>query len=510
MSSELAAGKTLELLDTLKGTVQDFAARSDKLNEDYHARAARERLRCQAAVQEQARQLAAAIAEAEAGFQAEKAGAEAKFEQRKSRIGRAYQSSKELALKQIEDRTGGRKYELQKRMLQAERDRDTGLSATTHAFEEFRSNLAAEQQTLGQLEGAVQRSFQGYKAMLAGFFAAYEKTDGAFAKDENQLLTELRELLARSAEDLKRFRHSLVLRCFRYWPVWVVLAPVPIVLVPVLQHLGHTGFTYPMAGGMAAAMALGVLVRFFAKRRAEPLASSLSRSLALARRMHDACLEKSETHRQQELQRIKDEYLTTAQTADQALKQANAEAGESRVACRMSADDRTVHVNSRHEKLHGVRIAQLQGAYGSVTQHLKRTGEVRIQALRAASDAQLKQLTDEHDASWRALETEWAAKTGPVYQSLDSARTLARKLFPPWTGPGPGRLGGRPRPSVMRRSSPNSRWIWTSSARPCPRTSGWRCPARPSSRCRSASSIPSRARSSSRPATPGTTRPSAR
>jgi hypothetical protein len=154
VSSELAAGKTLELLDSLKGTVQDFAARSNKLNEDYHARAARERLRCQAAVQEQARQLEGAIAEAETAFQAEKAGAQAKFEQRKARIGRAYQSSKELALKQIEDRTGGRKYELQKRMLQAERDRDAGLSATTHAFEEFRSNLAAEQQTLGQLEGA--------------------------------------------------------------------------------------------------------------------------------------------------------------------------------------------------------------------------------------------------------------------------------------------------------------------------------------------------------------------
>ena len=65
-------------------------------------------------------------------------------------------------------------------MLQAERDRDTGLAATTHAFEEFRSNLAAEQQTLGQLEAAAQRSFQGYKGMLAGFFAAYREDRGRF------------------------------------------------------------------------------------------------------------------------------------------------------------------------------------------------------------------------------------------------------------------------------------------------------------------------------------------
>ncbi len=152
MSSNLGAGKTLELLDSLKGTVQDFAARADKLNGDYHAKAAKERLRCQAAVEEQARQAAAAVAEAEVAFQSEQAGVELKHDQRKARIGRAYQSSKELALKKIEDRTGGRKYELQKRMLQAERDRDAGLAATTHAFEEYRSNLAAEQQTMTLLE----------------------------------------------------------------------------------------------------------------------------------------------------------------------------------------------------------------------------------------------------------------------------------------------------------------------------------------------------------------------
>ena len=84
--------------------------------------------------------------------------------------------------------------------------------------------------------------------------------------------------------------------------------------------MGKNGFTYPMAGAAAAVLALGVVVRHFALKRAEPLAAALSKSLALARRMHDACLEKSQTHCQQELQRIKSDYLTTAQTAEQALE----------------------------------------------------------------------------------------------------------------------------------------------------------------------------------------------
>ena len=52
MSSNLAAGKALELLDSLKGTIEEFATRAAKLNEDHNTRVAKERLRCEAAVEE--------------------------------------------------------------------------------------------------------------------------------------------------------------------------------------------------------------------------------------------------------------------------------------------------------------------------------------------------------------------------------------------------------------------------------------------------------------------------
>ena len=70
MSSNLGVGKTLELLERLKGTVRDFAARAEKLNAEFHARTGREQRLREAAAEKQAKELAAAIGEAEAAFAA--------------------------------------------------------------------------------------------------------------------------------------------------------------------------------------------------------------------------------------------------------------------------------------------------------------------------------------------------------------------------------------------------------------------------------------------------------
>lgn len=97
MSSNLGVNKTLELLDRLKGTVREFCARADKLNQDFQGGTSRERRRREALVEEQANQLSAAISEAEGAFSAAKGAAGAKHEVRKARIGKAYQASKETA-----------------------------------------------------------------------------------------------------------------------------------------------------------------------------------------------------------------------------------------------------------------------------------------------------------------------------------------------------------------------------------------------------------------------------
>ena len=133
MSNNLGVGKTLELLERLRGTVRDFTARAEKLNAEHYARVGRERRLRDTAAEKQAKVLGGAIKQAEAAFAAAREAATANYGARKERIGKAYQASKDKGLADIESLTGTRKYEFQKTMLQAERDRDAGLAnaATT-------------------------------------------------------------------------------------------------------------------------------------------------------------------------------------------------------------------------------------------------------------------------------------------------------------------------------------------------------------------------------------------
>ena len=126
--------------------------------------------------------------------------ATAKHEARKARIGKAYQASKEKGLADIETQTGTRKYELQKRMLQAERDRDAGLAARGDGARGVQGQPGggaggADAAGSGRAQ-ALSRATASFVRLLA---EAYQKAaaPGA-ALDENQLLAELRELLGKT------------------------------------------------------------------------------------------------------------------------------------------------------------------------------------------------------------------------------------------------------------------------------------------------------------------------
>ena len=435
MSSNLGVGKTLELLERLKSTVQEFAARAEKLHTEFHTRTGREqRLRATAA-EKQANELAAAISEAEAGFAAAKEAAQAKHEARKAWIGRAYQASKETCLSGIENETGTRKYELQKRMLQAERDRDSGTATAVTTIEEFRANLAAEQAVLTPLEIAAKGAFKGYRGFVRVMADAYQKAalPGASA-DENQMLTELRELLGRTSGDLGRFRKFLLLRVFKYLPAWVliVLCELPL----VLRQTGLNSAGYWKAGlCVAGSLVVVLILRSLARSQAGPLAAAISGALGKARRLHDTAHERSEVHYSQELERIKVEFEDTTRTVDQQLKQALAEAGERRVGCRMDADEKASRALERHDRQRRAKMEKLERQHGGDLEQLKRTAETRRKAEVEASEKREAKLNTDYQAHWQTLEVDWKKTIQPIYEAIEWASATAGKLFPPWEPP---------------------------------------------------------------------------
>ncbi len=435
MSSNLGVGKTLELLERLKSTVRDLAARAEKLNAEFYARTGRERRLREAAQERQARELAAAAGEGEAALAAAGEEARAKYEARKARIGTAYQASKEKRLADIEAGTGTRKYELQKTMLQAERDREAGLAATTTALEEFRASLADQQAALASLETAAARAFRGYGKFVRLLAGAYQQAASPSpALDAQSLLAELRAGLGKTQGDLGRFQQFRLLRVFKYLPVWglVALGAVPL----VLNQFGHNSGAYWKAGGcVAGIVAVVLIVRYFAQRRATPLAAAVAEGLGKARRLHDAAAERAEAHCQQELERVKGEFESATRTVDRELKQTLAEAGERRVVCRMQSDEKASRALEKNDQLYRAKRERLQRQHAGAGEQLKRTAETRTRAEVEASEQREAGFSADYQAAWQKLEAEWKRATGQIYESIQSANAAADTLFPPWQAP---------------------------------------------------------------------------
>jgi hypothetical protein len=436
VSSPIGPGKTVELIEDLRITVRGFKERADRLTDDFRTRIARERLRGQATLDEQGRLRAEALAEAEAARERANTAAEAAWARRKTRISKAYQASQEQGLRKAEDRTGARKYELQKKMLQAARDRENGLARTTREAGEFKTILAAEQETLAELERTAQREFRGYGRLLRVFFKAYEDSRPDLSGDHHQLLVQLRDRMSAAREQLGRFHSRLAIQWLRNYYAWMLLAILAIPVVPLLQTYGIYSFSYPQSAAVAAGIGAVVLfARFLAARRAQPLGAAISDALAGARRLHDTCAEKSEAHYQQELQRIDTEHNNITESVERDLKRALAQAGEMRVACRMNCDEKMARAVARNDRLRLSRLARLGQAHETALAALQQAAEARTRELAAAAAAGERKLDAEYQAEWGRLEAEWKAALQPIYSRLGESRTAAEKCFPPWNDP---------------------------------------------------------------------------
>ncbi|HEV2394480.1 MAG TPA: FtsK/SpoIIIE domain-containing protein [Verrucomicrobiae bacterium] len=433
MSSQLSAGKTLELVEGLRTTINEIAARANALASEVQVKTAKERRRREAADEEHARQLKTDAAEAEANYRAAKAAAQTRYEQRKGRIGKAYQASKEQGLVKIEQQIGGRKYELQRAMLQAEKDRDTALADAGKRIEELRRGLQTEEEALAELEALAQRSFGGLGGYRRLFLRAYGESSTEPSQDEVRLLAGVRDEAQKARGELSRFRKFLPLPLVRFLPAWLALALCEIPAARLLTYSGVRRISLQTALVSAGASLLLILAAWFiARRKARPLALSISRTLAHARRLHDVCHQQSEAHYVQELDRANGEFQSTTSSVDHELKKALADAGEWRVSWRMRSDERAVSVHSRNERAHRARLERLEREYHILTQRLKASAAVRLKALKSASEEQEAKLTAEYEAQRRDLESEWNGRLVPIYQTLEAASTAAATLFPAW------------------------------------------------------------------------------
>jgi hypothetical protein len=434
VSKELAGSKTLALLNSLKREVQSIVKRANKAKEEVSLKSGRERQRGLLALEESAAQTGQAISEAEAVRDQKLAVAAVNFENRQKRIGKAYQSSKELRLKQIDDRLGGKRYELQKRSLQAERERTAHLAENVKRNEDFKAALGVEQQTLSALEAETQMAFKGYSGFTNALLAEVAPAADVQSGDEQAVLQQLNRVDLEATDQLRLFRKRLGIVLFRYRSIWVVLGLALCGLPLALQPAGISSLTYPVAAGIGGGVILLTLgLRYLAQKKAVPVARDLIAKLHRARGYENAAYALGAAHFTREQQRIVSEFESTIREADQELKQAGLRAGEARVACRMTADEKTVRITRIHEERYRRRQTEIATTYQERLRESGAQGVERSGKLKQTLEAAVGRFQTEAETVLIALAAEWRERVLPVFESVAAANGLSHQLFPPWT-----------------------------------------------------------------------------
>jgi S-DNA-T family DNA segregation ATPase FtsK/SpoIIIE len=439
VSSNPGVEEALELAKRLADTVREFAAREAELNQEFRAQSVRERMRQEAAASAELERLAEQQARLEEEFTAAMAGAEALYARRKARITKSRTTSKEQTLGRIEGKTGAQKYELQKKLMLAERAREQEMANAAATCEQFKNDLATEDQNLLKLEKSARAAFRGYGKFRRRLARAGIRSAADPMPDGTQMVGEVRELLKQGAAELKGFRISPLPLFFRFLPPWLLLLLCAAAAAPWGLQRMQVSFlpaTYPVetwaiAGGAAAVVV--VVLHFLGGMMAGAGAGKIASALGRARRLVDTGFEMSDTWYQQELARIGAEFEDGTAEIDEGLKRALKENIAMKGSFRETIDEKTIRITKRNEEIHRAKIKRLESGHTEAAGRLREEMESRRAELAQSAAAAEAAGNAEHEAAWKRLEQEWRQRMGAVYASINEANAAAEKTFPAWT-----------------------------------------------------------------------------
>lgn len=439
MSSLLGFRQTIELLDRLKSVARECAAAEDKLEQEFRARQAQSARATDAAREDHETRLSADLAQADAAFETARRTHEARAEHRQQRIRQAHQSSKRQALAGIEQEEGRRKYAAQKGLMDTERRRKEQLAQNDAALADFNQQLAVNREEFVQREHAAATAARGYPRFVEVLAHPPDVRDPDLAPDEYALFEQLRQLLTQVDADLARFNRLLAPRLFRYvalW-LWVLLVAAGVMAsAPILRSLGIESWTYVHAAIAIVPLVLLVIGAYvLGRRRARPLALRVAQQLEVARRLHNACLEKAQARHQSEIARIESEARDQTQHFEQDWQAAVAEAAAARDAQPPDLELRAQRIALRHDQSTRAAHERLAREHAAVTGRIRHEAAQRHAAFTAAHAERQQRLESERQARWAELEADWRRRVQPIYEAIRAAQAAATEAFPPWDPP---------------------------------------------------------------------------
>ena len=426
--------ETLALLDALKKNVRELAAREEKLGSDLRVQTAAG-LRDFAA-RNQAQESAAMAQELNAADaqKTETDQCQARFERRKAWLNRAHAAVSRNVLDKIGEQDVAWKDRTQQGVQTAEIRRDEALANAAAQFENFSQQLSAAGEKLNQIDATARRALGGHGQFRKLLAPDRPWPDPDLSSDENVLFAELQKLQDKISGDLARFGKFLLPKIFRFLPFWLAAALLLGVAAadPVLAHFKINLISHFDAGLALGALVLVAALYFFGGRAAAPLATVIAGELARARRLFDACVEKSATHLQTEQERIKNEFEETRRTLNQEWRQAVKSIGSQRGEQPVIVAAKAARVAQKNEAWHRVAMEEIRQRHENAQAQFKAADRERVRQIAELHKNGMTQIEAEHQRRWRELETEWKSCLQPLCQQLREINDAAEKLCPAW------------------------------------------------------------------------------
>ncbi len=424
----------MDSLERLRAAIRDVATRAAEHERDFTARAAKLQAQFEQAA-ERGRAEALARVETEKHAEAEKrARIEAHFSMRQTRIMKAAHAARERRQAEIESEEGRRTFEIQRDLLQAERQRDTDLQQANTTVEEFNTRLMVAADALAQSETRARFTLGGHRS-LARLLQHPPETKPDLSADESQLIEQFGVRLKQAEDNLSRCRRLVLPIVFRVLPVWVWLLLVlatPFAFVPELRQFNFQAVPANVWGIVAASLAGVVILYFLSGRLASPAAWAAAGALDEARKLHDACAAKVQASHQQTTEQARLKFTSTTRMLNNNWKQIQAEARTLRKDWSGRLEEQARKLNTVNEERKRLKLLHLTEHHTETIARLTREAVSRKAQLETAHAGNLARLHTARDAGRQAIEADWQSSVLPLLDTFHAACAATDELFAPW------------------------------------------------------------------------------
>lgn len=417
----------LEQLSAFAAQAAELARRQDALRAECQRRREqgqhRARLAREAALEQGSAEREAARTRLAIRLEAIDAAARARDE----RVKQAQRRARKGAVERVDAEEGRRKFELQREMLRATRERDEGLERAHADHAALLARLDALSPALTDLDSRTRATLatQGRPAC-----AALEAPVTTVAPEPGVTASgrvdALETGLEAARQQLAAFRRRPLPALSRAWPLTLVLVLSPAVLAPVLDALGiHVASAPGWAAGSAAvavtALVLHLLGRWTSRRAALELATSVARCRGLAQ----AATEHAASDLRHRREALESAHTTTAARCDTQWHEVLRWLEESRASAPGRVDARAARAQLRRQRLHERARASAQREADAALAALEAATQRRLAELESDAARIENSVAAEAEAALRDVGEEWSRIRQTQFAALDAFREFA-------------------------------------------------------------------------------------